>query len=156
MHGQSVKQTQARATPLDSSIRSRRIQQPVNSYSKVGSSAGIMAFADADHTTAVWLAEQPLTASRSTKACQRMWASSTQAAWMQVISMQEPSEQYQEVTACLGSSQLLVHSQLQAELGLQAEAHPEGGRLAASEIPDKSDTHCGTKAYTVTHATSPV
>ncbi|KAL3143492.1 Leucine-rich repeat-containing protein 49 [Trebouxia sp. C0009 RCD-2024] len=35
VHGQSVKQTQARASPLDSSMRSRRTPQPVNSYSKV-------------------------------------------------------------------------------------------------------------------------
>ena len=57
-----------------------------------------------------------------------MWHSSFQAAWIQAISIQEPSEQYHAATACLLSNRPLVPSQLQAEPGLQAEVHLEAGK----------------------------
>ena len=57
-----------------------------------------------------------------------MWRSSIQAAWIQAISIQEPSEQYHAATACLLSNRLLVCSRLPAEPGLQAEVHLEGGK----------------------------
>lgn len=69
-----------------------------------------------------------------------MWHSSIQAAWIQATSMQELCVQYHAVTACPHSSQLLAHSQLPPEPGLQAGAHLEAGKAcchSGDKLPDR-------------------